>query len=104
MSTTREITVEVAFALPEQQWLRVLRLPLGSVVAAAIAASGIAELHPDLVIGPHNVGVFSRRVGLDRVLADGDRVEIYRPLIRDPKESRRLRAASQRRGARSKPA
>ncbi len=98
MNTTAGITVEVAFARPEQQWLRRLQLPAGSVVAEAIAASGIAELHPDLVIGADNVGIFSRLVGLDQVLQEGDRVEIYRALTRDPKESRRLRAASQRRG------
>lgn len=92
------ITVTVAFARPERQWLRSVRLPVGSVVADAISASGIAGLHPELVIGAGNIGIFSRLVGLDQVLADGDRVEIYRPLTRDPKESRRLRAASQRRG------
>lgn len=92
------ITVEVAFARPEQQWLRSVRLPAGSVVADAISASGIAALCPELAIGNDNVGVFSTLVGLDQLLADGDRVEIYRPLTRDPKESRRLRAASQRRG------
>lgn len=97
MNAPATITVEVAFARPERQWLRKIELPAGSTVAAAIAASGLAEQCPGLVIGGDNVGVFSRRVALDQVLHDGDRVEVYRPLIRDPKESRRLRAASQRR-------
>lgn len=85
------ITVEVACALPQRQFLRVLRLPAGSTVAAAIAAAGVMEacgLDPARL----DAGIWSRRTALDAVLADGDRVELYRPLRIDPKEARRQRA------------
>lgn len=70
----------------------------GATVADAIEASGIRRLRPDIGIAADRVGVFARRVALDARLADGDRVEIYRPLRTDPKESRRLRAQRTARG------
>ena len=85
------ITVEVACALPARQFLRVLRLPAGSTVAAAIAAAGVVEAC-GLDRATLDAGIWSRRTALDAVLADGDRVELYRPLLIDPKEARRLRA------------
>jgi putative ubiquitin-RnfH superfamily antitoxin RatB of RatAB toxin-antitoxin module len=87
------IRVEVVYALPERQALVSVELPAGSTVAAAIEASGVREQFPGMEIDPASVGIFSRKVTLDRVLQDGDRVEIYRPLKADPKEARRQRAA-----------
>jgi hypothetical protein len=87
------IRVEVVYALPERQALLAAELPAGSTVAAAIEASGVREQFPGMEIDPASVGIFSRKVTLDRVLQDGDRVEIYRPLKADPKEARRQRAA-----------
>lgn len=87
-----EIKVEVVYALPEKQYLLKVRLAQGSTVEQAIAASGILELRTDIDLAKNKVGIFSRPVKLTDTVNDGDRVEIYRPLIADPKELRRQRA------------
>ncbi|SUW62601.1 Uncharacterised protein family (UPF0125) [Buttiauxella agrestis] len=87
-----EIKVEVVYALPEKQYLLKVWLAHGSTVEQAIAASGILELRTDIDLTKNKVGIFSRPVKLTDTLNDGDRVEIYRPLIADPKELRRQRA------------
>ena len=87
-----EIKVEVVYALPEKQYLLKVRLAQGSTVEQAIAASGILELRTDIDLAKNKVGIFSRPVKLADAVNDGDRVEIYRPLIADPKELRRQRA------------
>ncbi|CNI23648.1 Uncharacterised protein family (UPF0125) [Yersinia thracica] len=87
-----DIRVEVVYALPERQYLRVVSLKGGSTVEEAIRASGLLELRPDIDLTKNKVGVYSRPVKLGDKLNDGDRVEIYRPLIADPKELRRQRA------------
>ena len=75
-------------AAPGKAETRALSLPAGSCVADALAAAGLACAE--------KVGIFGRVVRLDAPLADGDRVEIYRPLMLDPKEARRRRAARRR--------
>lgn len=87
-----EMTVEVVYALPEKQYLRTVTLEAGATVEEAIKASGLLSLRKDIDLHTNKVGVYSRPVKLDDVLQDGDRVEIYRPLIADPKEMRRQRA------------
>ncbi|QCR35247.1 RnfH family protein [Nissabacter sp. SGAir0207] len=87
-----EIRVEVVYALPERQYLRSVKLALGSSVQQAIEASGILEQRSDIDLSINKVGVYSRPVKLTDEVQDGDRVEIYRPLIADPKELRRQRA------------
>ncbi len=87
-----EISVEVVYALPEKQYQRVVTLEEGSTVEQAIVASGLLELRRDIDLSRNKVGVFSRPVKLSDTLQEGDRVEIYRPLIADPKELRRQRA------------
>ena len=87
------INVEVIHALPRRVWRIALRLASGSTVADAIELSKIEEVVPGLTIDQRLVGIFYRTVALDRVLEEGDRVEIYRPLECDPKEVRRRRAA-----------
>lgn len=87
-----KITVEVAYALPEKQYLRRVTLDAGATVEQAIAASGLLALRTDIDLAKNKVGVYSRPVKLTDALSDGDRVEIYRPLIADPKELRRQRA------------
>jgi putative ubiquitin-RnfH superfamily antitoxin RatB of RatAB toxin-antitoxin module len=84
--------VEVAYAGPEGQWVLPVEIPVGATLGQAIDASGIRSLVPAVVVGDGNVGVFSRPRRLDDVLQPGDRVEIYRPLVADPKEQRRARA------------
>jgi putative ubiquitin-RnfH superfamily antitoxin RatB of RatAB toxin-antitoxin module len=88
------IGVEVAYATPERQVILAVRLAAGSNVAEAIEQSGIRAEFPGMEINPAAVGIFSRKVAMDHLLREGDRVEIYRPLIADPKESRRKRAAA----------
>jgi putative ubiquitin-RnfH superfamily antitoxin RatB of RatAB toxin-antitoxin module len=87
-----EIKVEVVYALPEKQYLRQVRLAQGSTVEQAIVASGLLELRSDIDLSKNKVGIFSRPVKLSDEVNEGDRVEIYRPLIADPKELRRQRA------------
>lgn len=87
-----EIRVEVVYALPERQYVRQVKLAAGSNVEQAILASGLLELRNDINLASNKVGIYSRPAKLSDVLNDGDRVEIYRPLIADPKELRRQRA------------
>jgi len=87
-----KIAVEVAYALPEKQYLRRVTLEEGATVEQAIHASGLLALRTDIDLAKNKVGIYSRPVKLTDVLSDGDRVEIYRPLIADPKELRRQRA------------
>ena len=87
-----DITVEVVYALPEKQYLRQVKLAEGSSVEQAIRASGLLELRQDIDLTQNKIGIYSRPVKLQEELNEGDRVEIYRPLIADPKELRRQRA------------
>lgn len=87
------IDVEVSYALPQRCELIRLSLPAGSTVAQAIDASGLRERYRDLdVDGRNKVGIFAKLTKLDALLRDRDRVEIYRPLIADPKAVRKKRA------------
>ncbi|BBV15915.1 RnfH family protein [Citrobacter portucalensis] len=92
MSASAKIVIEVAYALPEKQYLQRVTLQQGATVEEAIRASGLLELRTDIDLSKNKVGIYSRPVKLADVLQDGDRVEIYRPLIADPKELRRQRA------------
>ena len=87
-----DIRVEVAYALPEKQYLQRVTLSEGATVEEAINASGLLELRSDIDLAKNKVGIFSRPARLADAVQDGDRVEIYRPLIADPKELRRKRA------------
>ncbi len=86
------IEVEVLYALPHQQPLLRVRVAPGSSVEDAIRASGVLEAFPEIDLSSNKVGIFSKLVKLDEKVRDKDRVEIYRPLIADPKEVRRKRA------------
>lgn len=87
------MTVEVVYApaggTPFRRWVA---LPVGATVAEAVRASGLGEAFAGFEPDPAHLGVFSRKVGPEYVLKDGDRLEIYRPLTLDPKEARRRRA------------
>ncbi|PLR36744.1 RnfH family protein [Chimaeribacter californicus] len=87
-----DIRVEVVYALPERQYLRSVTLEEGSSVEQAIMASGILEQRTEIDLTINKVGIYSRPVKLGDQVSEGDRVEIYRPLIADPKELRRQRA------------
>ncbi|KHS94185.1 hypothetical protein RC86_02490 [Pectobacterium brasiliense] len=84
--------VDVVYALPERQYLRTVKLEEGSTVEQTIVASGLLELRHDIDLQVNKVGIYSRAAKLTDVVQEGDRVEIYRPLIADPKELRRQRA------------
>ena len=92
MSVSAKIVVEVAYALSEKQYLQRVTLQQGATVEEAIRACGLLELRTDIDLSKNKVGIYSRSVKLTDVVHDGDRVEIYRPLIADPKELRRQRA------------
>jgi len=87
------MTVEVAYALPVQQVVVTLQTNTGSTVSQVVEASGLLERFPDIDLQVNRVGIFGKLCKLDRVVREGDRVEIYRPLIGDPKEIRRQLAA-----------
>ena len=88
------IRVEVVLALERDVDAVTLSLPAGSTVRDAVAASGLGERHAGLDL--QAVGIFGRRANPDARLADGDRVEVYRALLDDPKEARRRRARGRR--------
>ncbi|HUF79593.1 MAG TPA: RnfH family protein [Burkholderiales bacterium] len=88
----RRLCVEIVYALPERQALVALEMEEGATVAQAIERSGILLKFPEIALAHGRVGVFGKKVELDALLRDGDRVEIYRPLVADPKEVRRRRA------------
>jgi putative ubiquitin-RnfH superfamily antitoxin RatB of RatAB toxin-antitoxin module len=87
------IQVEVAYARPERQELIRLTLPAGSTIVQAIEASGLPQRYPEIDLAKTKVGIFGKLSRMDTALRDRDRVEIYRPLIADPKEVRKQRAA-----------
>jgi len=89
----KPIAVTVVFALPAGATELELELPAESTVGDALACSGITARHPEIDLAALAVGVYGVRVALDTVLADHDRVEIYRPLLADAKELRRRRAS-----------
>ncbi|MCK9621850.1 MAG: RnfH family protein [Methylobacter sp.] len=86
------VNVEVAYAKPEEQVIVVLQMQEGTTVEAAIKASGLPERFPEIVLSELNVGIFGVACKLDQPVREGDRIEIYRPLVHDPKEARRQRA------------
>ena len=92
MATAECIAVEVVYALPSEQRILPVRVPSGSTVARALRESGILERFPEIDLERTKLGIFGRRVSPQEVLRDGDRVEIYRELIADPKSARRKRA------------
>lgn len=86
------LQVQVCYATPEQQILLALSIPEGTSLQDAILQSGILRQVPEIDLDINRVGIFGRLRPLDTVLRAQDRVEIYRQLVADPKESRRKRA------------
>lgn len=86
------LAVEVVYALPDRQTVLQVVLPEGATIGQAIAASGMLARHPTVDLETCRVGIFGHLRNLADVVRDGDRVEIYRPLVVDPKERRRRRA------------
>lgn len=94
MASAETITIEVVYGLPAEQVLLTLAVPAGTTVREAARLSGLAGRFPEIDIGQAPLGVFGKleKDPDARVLRAGERVEIYRPLLIDPKEARRLRA------------
>jgi putative ubiquitin-RnfH superfamily antitoxin RatB of RatAB toxin-antitoxin module len=91
-SLEAEISVQVCYAKPGTIVLKDLAVPAGSTVHDAIKRSGIVQQLPEIDLTVWHVGIYGKLKSLDTVLRQRDRVEIYRPLKADPKESRRKRA------------
>ena len=87
------LNIEVAYATPQRQSLVELQLPADATVRDAVRRSGLQNQYPELDIEHCPVGIFGQQVADNRVLRDGDRVEIYRPLVNEPREARRRLAA-----------
>ena len=92
MPMVKCISVEVAYALPSKQKIIVIKVQEGSTIENAIYLSGILNLFPDIDLTKQNVGIFSEPRELTDKVKAGDRIEIYRPLLIDPKEARRKRS------------
>ena len=92
--TASHIEIEVGYARPDVQRIVALRVLSGTTARAALRLSGLAEIFPEIDPDHCTLGIFGQVIiGNDSVLVDGDRVEVYRQLRRDPKEARRKRAA-----------
>ncbi|MDH4020858.1 MAG: RnfH family protein [Xanthomonadales bacterium] len=89
------IQVEVVLAMADRQELVELEVAVGTTIAEAISQSGVPGMFECFELNLENVGVFGRKASSEQILQAGDRVEIYRPLIADPKEVRRQRALKQ---------
>ncbi len=86
-------TIEIIYALPEQQDLITQNLSEGQTVQTAIQQSTILARYPELDLATMVVGIFGKKAKMTQVLRANDRIEIYRPLIADPKEVRKRKAA-----------
>lgn len=86
------VNIEVAYANPETQLIVALSLPKETTLEAAVQASGIMAQFPEIALSALNVGVFGAVCKADQLIKQGDRIEIYRSLLHDPKEARRQRA------------
>jgi len=87
------INIEVVYPLPQKQEVIMVRLALGATLRQAVEASGVLQKYPEIDLAKNKLGVFAKLAKPDTILRDRDRVEIYRPLIADPKEVRKQRAA-----------
>lgn len=85
--------VEVVYARPDKQAIIQISLPQGATLEEAIQASGLLEQFPEIELNENKVGIFGKLAQREHPLRPGDRVEIYRSLIVDPKQARRERAA-----------
>lgn len=94
------LVVELVYALPHTVWRKQVVLPMGATALEAVQSSGVLSDFPELDGGHLTLGIFGRLCTHQHVLRDGDRVEIYRPLVFDPMESRRRRQQHRQRKGR----
>lgn len=88
MEQGTSLAIEVAYAKADCQRVLTLQVPLGTSVEAAIKLSGILQEFPEIDLTQHAVGIFSEKTTLETIVKAGDRIEIYRPLLMDPKDAR----------------
>lgn len=88
----QKLTIEVVYGVPHKQKILTLLVDEGCTVEQGIIDSGVIDLFPEIDLSVNKVGIWNRAVKLSQVLADLDRIEVYRPLIADPKDVRKRRA------------
>ncbi|MGH8594407.1 MAG: RnfH family protein [Gammaproteobacteria bacterium] len=94
MAETESISVQIAYARADTGTFVTVRIPQGASIAEAIERSGLLGRFPEIDLGISRVGVFGQLTELTNPARAGDRIEIYRPLLADPKEMRRRRTRS----------
>lgn len=87
-----KVTIEVVYGVPHKQKILTLILAEGATVEQAILASGVIDLFPEIDLKVNKVGIWNKAVKLSQIVNDLDRIEVYRPLIADPKDVRKRRA------------
>lgn len=90
---TGELQVTIVYATPRDEFIHPMRVAPGTTAGQAIEHSGVLARFPEISLVTQPVGIYGKKKSLDTVLRERDRVEIYRPLVADPKDSRRRRAA-----------
>jgi putative ubiquitin-RnfH superfamily antitoxin RatB of RatAB toxin-antitoxin module len=93
VSEAAEVQVYVAYATPQDEFIHPMRVLPGTTIGQAIEGSGVLARYPDINLVTQPVGIYGKKKTLDTVLRERDRIEIYRALVADPKDSRRRRAA-----------
>jgi putative ubiquitin-RnfH superfamily antitoxin RatB of RatAB toxin-antitoxin module len=93
-----ELQVWVIYATPQDEFVHPMRVAPGTTIGQAIEGSGVLSLFPEINLVTQPVGIYGKKKTLETVLRERDRVEIYRPLVADPKDSRRKRAAKKESG------
>jgi putative ubiquitin-RnfH superfamily antitoxin RatB of RatAB toxin-antitoxin module len=94
-----ELQVYVSYATPQQEFIHPMRVAPGTTVGQAIEQSGVLASFPEINLVTQPVGIYGKKKTLDTLLRERDRIEIYRPLVADPKDSRRKRAAKKQASA-----
>jgi len=92
-SEAEALQVYVVYATPKDEFIHPMRVAPGTTIGQAIEGSGVLSRFPEINLVTQPVGIYGKKKTLDTVLRERDRVELYRPLVADPKDSRRRRAA-----------
>jgi putative ubiquitin-RnfH superfamily antitoxin RatB of RatAB toxin-antitoxin module len=93
-----EVQVVVSYATPCEEFIHPMRVAPGTTIGQAVEASGVLARFPEINLVTQPVGIYGKKKTLETVLRERDRIEIYRPLVADPKDSRRRRAAKKEAG------
>lgn len=97
MVTAKKIKIEIAYATADKQSILMVELEEGATIEMAIDRSGIVMLFPEIHLSEQSVGIFSQKKKLSDTVKAGDRIEIYRSLMIDPKEARKKRVGDRQR-------